>query len=111
MFDRPGVARNRVLQHETVSNEQAPSQVVTNMVPMEMFAVRYGDASGKAHNTIAFRSGGVWYLDSKNNRGEVWAKELTPASGWLAKQLDSVLESKTAPMPEKLDPVGILGDE
>lgn len=86
-----------------------PRQSLTHAIPVQMFAIQYGDSAGKVHKTIAYKIGGVWHLDTKDNRGEKWASELGKAAPWLAQQLDDMVESKAAPLPADLDPANVAG--
>lgn len=109
MFDRFGRSRS-MLKPDHSSSGDAPSQKVTNLAPVEMYGVRFGDGSGKAHVTTVFRVGGAWYMDAKN--GETWTRELAPVSSWLAKELDShAVFTKDPPSVPKEDSVDVVGED
>ncbi len=109
MFNRLNAQRGRgILKTENGSNEQAPSQKLTHISPVEMFTIRYGDASGKAHTTVAFKINGTWFMDARN--GENWVKDLAPVSDWLFKQIEQQVEDTKLPasIPTE-DAVDVVG--
>lgn len=107
MFDNP-VKSVRAVTHQ--STERVASQQLVNMAPVKLFMVRYGDASGNSHTTLAFQIGNQWYMDPN---AEEWASRMRPVSEWLGKQLNTKLSALAAPVVPPQDEVVVvnLGDE
>jgi len=94
-----------VQQSNTISTEQAPQGTVVACMPVEMFAVFYGDDSGRAKKTVFVRIGKDWY-EAPNS--EVWAAGLRPVLSKYTKQLDEIVAQQKDKSVPKTDSVDIM---
>lgn len=106
MFERYARAVG-VKKVDIASTERAPTQTVTNVAPVEICVVKFGDASGNAHTTLAYKIGGMWYLDQA---AEEWVGNLRPASEWFVKGVEAAVKRAASPEVPAEDAVPVLLD-
>jgi len=100
---------------DPVDNINAPPKTVTNVMPIQFFAVEFGDDEGRKHTTVVAHMGGMIYMDPS---GEDWAKRqrAMPPASWFGQQTQKMIdqggfakaEKPSEPLPKE-DKVDIMG--
>lgn len=75
-----------------------------DIFPMVMYGTKYSDEYGRIHVSVMVGGRGKFYHAPN---GEQWAAALKEAAVWLDKQINSRLESESAPVPTQ-DAVDIV---
>ena len=94
---------------ENQSTEQAPVLTVTQVSPVQMVLVEYGDERGNKHTTLAIIAGGKAYVPPN---ADAWTAGFRPFSEKINDQvMDRVqtLGASGAPAPAP-DAVDVLGN-
>lgn len=61
--------------------------------PVEWLALRYGDADGNQHDTLALRVGGQFYLPPERET-EAWVASFGPPKQWLQDALVALVPAR-----------------
>lgn len=107
----PTRVRNQGVVQVNNAPNSAPIKTLMHCVPVQMFALEFGDESGARKATFVFKVGDVIYSDPN---GEQWAANLrtVPKTSWLHKQITEAAAAleKSDDVP-KQDAVDIMGGD